>query len=92
MSAEQISCALLAAASLTTGVRRIARTRNSDATQVAIDPLGAAVASARNRARLLYIPDSAINTQLERARKRGQSDLSALNELIEQAGRDGARG
>lgn len=92
MAVDQIFCALLAAASLTTGVRRISRTRNSDAIQVPVDPLGAAVAAASNRARMLHIPESAIASHLEHARKCGQSDLSALNELIERAGRIKARG
>ncbi|WP_439136644.1 hypothetical protein [Roseicyclus sp.] len=40
------------------------------------------IAAQRHRARLMNIPDSAIDSHIEDARARGQSDLLALQGLI----------
>jgi hypothetical protein len=92
MSADPISCTLLAAASISTGIRRANRRGASTPSDEPIDPLGAAVAVARQQARSLHIPDSTVDSHLEQCRRRGQPDLAALNELIARARALQARG
>ncbi|MDG3041824.1 hypothetical protein [Roseicyclus marinus] len=85
MPADPIACTLLAAASLTTGLRRAVRRAVPPAMAPASDPASSALAAARLRARHLHIPDSAIARHLDTARLKGQTELSAMNDLIAQA-------
>lgn len=85
MSVDPIACTLLAAASVSRGLRRAmaARSEMPRLQGSGGDASGSAVAAARLRARQLNVPDSAIELCLQSARDRGQSDLVALNRLIE---------
>ena len=87
MTVDPLACTILAAASLSTGMRRAIVKQGRDV-PAAIPQSGlSALAAAHQQARSLNIPESAITGQLDRARKRGQPDLAALNELITEARR-----
>jgi hypothetical protein len=85
MAVDPIACTLLAAASVSSGLRRAVASRAAlpQPSNAALDPTGSTIASERLRARRLNVPDSAIDMCLQTARERGQSDLAALRGLIE---------
>ena len=86
MPANPISTTLSTAASLSAGLRRAAsRLAGKPLDQVA-DPGSSALSAARHRARMLHIPQSAIADHLATARRKGQTELSALNELLARTG------
>ena len=85
MPADPISCTLLAAASLATGLRRAVNRAPTLTCAQFGDPASSALAAARLRARHLNIPDSAIARHLDTARLKGQTELSAIDDLIAKA-------
>lgn len=85
MPLEPIACTLLAAASLSTSVRRATQLGAAASADYPIDPLATAMAAARHRARLLHIPDSTVAAHLAEAERRGQPGLAALRDLIDRA-------
>ena len=87
MAMDPIACTLLAAASVSTGLRRANKPKaKTTALAAQYAPVkhdqAMSIAAQRHRARLLNIPDSAIDRHIEDARARGQSDLLALQGLI----------
>lgn len=85
MAVDPIACTLLAAASVSSGLRRAIASRATlpQPSNAALDPTGSAIAATRLRARQLNVPDSAIEMCMQTARERGQSDLAALRGLID---------
>ena len=91
MGIDPIACTLLAAASVSTGLRRMGKAKLKGSTLAAHympskQDQAISIAAQRHRARLMNIPDSAIDQHIESARARGQSDLLALQGLISGTG------
>jgi hypothetical protein len=82
MPANPISTTLFTAASLSAGLRRAATRLTGKPVDQIADPYASALSTARHRARLLHIPQSAIAEHVATARTRGQTELSALNDLL----------
>ena len=65
---------------------------NPALSDIPVDPLAVALAAARQRARTLHIPESAISSHLDAARRRGQTELAAMQDLIARTSGTRARG
>lgn len=72
--------------SLAAGLRRAALRLFGKPLNKFADPEASALSTARQKARLLHIPESAIAHHLATARRKGQSDIEALNDLLSRQG------